>query len=175
MPVPVRVLPPRPPVEYQPLAFTEQSAVLPASVESLMLAPSDPQIANGVRKCTHLTQAERLAQPPHSDVQAAKRQRAGEAIIAVLPHELLLAFFGGEYALSQVADLGMRKEALMSKTLDSSRQALEQLALFASGLGLANSGLPASALLVTAFLNWVDKAARARARGFQGGATVAAG
>eukprot|EP00965_Chrysotila_dentata_P234349 6200120-Pleurochrysis_carterae.AAC.1 len=61
------------------------------------------------------------------------------------------------------------------KTLDSARRALEELALFSSELGLANSGLSASALLVTSFLNWVDKSARARARVSQGGATVAAG
>eukprot|EP00965_Chrysotila_dentata_P251485 6210076-Pleurochrysis_carterae.AAC.1 len=142
-----RVLPPRPPVEHQPLAMREQSAVLPASVESLILAPSDPQIANGVRKRKRLTQAEGLAQSSHSDVQAAKRPRAAKALIVVLPHELLLAFFGGEYALShQVADLGMRKEALMKnllraggsdgKKLDSTRRALEQFAFLASQLGL---------------------------------------
>eukprot|EP00965_Chrysotila_dentata_P208751 6184881-Pleurochrysis_carterae.AAC.3 len=183
--VPVRVLPPLPPVEYQSLAVREQSAVGPASVESLILAPSNPQLANNVRKRMRLNQAERLAQPSHSDVQAAKRQRAAEALITVLPHELLLAFFGGEYALLQVADLGMRKEALMKnllraggsdgKTLDSARQALEQSAIFASELGLAISGLPASALLVTSLMNWVDKSAGACARGSQGGATVAAG
>eukprot|EP00965_Chrysotila_dentata_P044477 1478702-Pleurochrysis_carterae.AAC.1 len=61
------------------------------------------------------------------------------------------------------------------KTLDSARRALEQFALFAFELALANSGLPASALLVTSFLNWVDKSARAHARGSHGGATVAAG
>eukprot|EP00965_Chrysotila_dentata_P080199 2645855-Pleurochrysis_carterae.AAC.1 len=124
--VPVRVLPPRPLVEYQPLAVRKQSVVLPASVESLILAPSDPQIANCVRKRKHLTQAERLAQPSHSDVQAAKCQRAAEALIAVLPHELLLAFFGGEDALSQVADLGMRKEALMKTCLEQEPQTIRR-------------------------------------------------
>eukprot|EP00965_Chrysotila_dentata_P215957 6189090-Pleurochrysis_carterae.AAC.1 len=57
-------------MRLQPLAVREQSVVLPTSVESLILAPSDPQIANGVRKRKRLTQAERLAQPSHSDVQA---------------------------------------------------------------------------------------------------------
>eukprot|EP00965_Chrysotila_dentata_P017618 585386-Pleurochrysis_carterae.AAC.2 len=75
----------------------------------------------------------------------------------------------------------MRKEALIAggsdgKMLDSARRRalLEELALCASEVGLANGGLPASALLVTSFLNWVDKSTHDRARSSQGGATVAA-
>eukprot|EP00965_Chrysotila_dentata_P109761 3627256-Pleurochrysis_carterae.AAC.2 len=82
MSVPVRVRSPRPSAECRSLVVREELAVSSAPVENLILAPSDPQIANGERKRKRLSQAERLAQSSHSDVQAVKRQRAAEALIA---------------------------------------------------------------------------------------------
>jgi hypothetical protein len=120
----------------------------------------------------------------HSDVQTFQQIKRAEALAVQLPESCVTAMLGGELGRIQVPDPAERHRDLVQAlrhcggpdgaSLDKAKKALERLRDFATARGIPDGGLPASGALVATLLAEIDAVAKQRARGSQGGSTVAA-
>ena len=117
-----------------------------------------------------------------ADLEAAKRAREVDELVAILPERVATELLGGELGRAQLPcpeeRLVVLKSAVAHKagpdgaTLGAAVRAWVAYKSYAQGRGLPNEGLPGSAALVAAFLVAEGKRA-AEGQGRQGGTTVA--